>query len=326
VSSESILDQELLREIDLTRYQNGEIEKLIDLLASANEKIKKELKKTQGVYTKQRYKELSTFINNVSKELKDNVNTELDTTELIENEINKQTEILKTSGFEIVIPSEKTIKTSVQFIPFADSANYESFLDGLQAGLYNTWDNAIRTGYMLGSTTDEIIRDVMGTVAKNGKIAKTGMMSTLINSIERNTRTYLQSMSSMTRDSLFKKNESLFSGYQYLATLDRRTCLVCANYDGKVFSKMEDVPRTPIHYNCRCVVVPVVKDINIEDTRSSENGYVDANMTFNDWLNTQSVDVQKEVLGKGRFEIFQKTHKIEQFVDNGQVLALKDLK
>ena len=39
-------------------------------------------------------------------------------------------------------------------------------------------------------------------------------------------------------------------------------------------------------------------------TRSSMNGYVPQDMSFNDWLKTQSRETIEKTLGKGRAELF----------------------
>ena len=55
------------------------------------------------------------------------------------------------------------------------------------------------------------------------------------------------------------------------------------------------------------------------------NGYVDADITFDDWLKDQSAETQKEVLGATRYKLFQEGVKINQFVDNGRVLTIDEL-
>ena len=39
--------------------------------------------------------------------------------------------------------------------------------------------------------------------------------------------------------------------YEYLATLDARTCLVCGDLDGRLYEKIEDAPSLPQHRGCR---------------------------------------------------------------------------
>ncbi len=72
-------------------------------------------------------------------------------------------------------------------------------------------------------------------------------------------RTYIQIANVGAMADTYKANESLFSGYEWCATLDNRTCKVCASLDGKVFATLEQVPIIPRHARCRCVIIPKLK-------------------------------------------------------------------
>ena len=168
----------------------------------------------------------------------------------------------------------------------------------------------------------------MGEVSPSAML-NTGTIRQLRTSIEKNTRTFLQSVSCTVRNAVYKDNEKYFSGYKYLSTLDRRTCLVCATNDNKIYKTIDEVPTIPAHYNCRCVLVPIVKgldDLTLEDdTRASEEGQVSEKLNFNDWLKTQNEDVKLRVLGKARYELYKQDETISQFVNNGTILPLSSL-
>lgn len=225
-------------------------------------------------------------------------------------------------------PIEKTLRASVLFTPFAENANLKQFLDSIETNFYNIWDNAVRVGYITGETTPQIIKSVMGEVSPSAML-NTGTIRQLRTSIEKNTRTFLQSVSCTVRNAVYKDNEKYFSGYKYLSTLDRRTCLVCATNDNKIYKTIDEVPTIPAHYNCRCVLVPIVKgldDLTLEDdTRASEEGQVSEKLNFNDWLKTQNEDVKLRVLGKARYELYKQDETISQFVNNGTILPLSSL-
>ena len=105
--------------------------------------------------------------------------------------------------------------------------------------------------------------------------------------------------------------------------LDTRTSELCRAYDGLIWDKDYKPighefpfrkPRVNTHFNCRSTIIPVTKswdELGIEGmdeasgrTRSSMNGYVPQDMTFNDWLKTQSPETIEKMLGKGRAELF----------------------
>lgn len=103
--------------------------------------------------------------------------------------------------------------------------------------------------------------------------------------------------------------------YEFLATLDRRTCSVCGKLDGKVFNLKDAITGLnypPLHPNDRCTTVPYYED-DEDDTRFArdENGKrieVPANMTYEEWAkkyidkdyvnNSNIEDVIKEELKK----------------------------
>lgn len=81
--------------------------------------------------------------------------------------------------------------------------------------------------------------------------------------------------------------------YQYIATLDERTCEVCGHMDGRVF-RLEDresgVNSPPMHINCRCTIACVIpaKYRSGNEQRSARNekggwGTVPASMTYDEW-------------------------------------------
>ena len=322
-------------QISFERYKNGRADEIIALLDKADAEIAAYIRKTDSVYTKARYKEISKKLREVSKALKEKVDENTDVDAVIDYELKKQKKLFglinDTKGAEIqfLFPSKEQIKTAALFKPATDNLTYESYLNGIEAGLYNTWDSAVRTGYLTGMPTKEIVREVMGGVSPEAKLRNPGRINSLRNSIYGNTRTLLQSFAEETKEKVYKENEKYFGDgetdykYEYLATLDNRTCLVCADCSGKLYKSLAECPQVPQHRGCRCLILPY---FNIEgDTRASKDGYVDADITFDDWLKDQDEKTQKDVLGVTRYKMFKDGVKISQFVDNGKVLTLDEL-
>ena len=225
-----------------------------------------------------------------------------------------------------VYPTTEQIITSAIFRPAAD-ITYDSYLNGIEAGLFNTWDAEVRTGYLTGMSTKQIVNNVMGGLSPETRLKEAGKINKLKNSIYGNTRTLLQSFAEETREEVYRKNEKYFGDgeykYEWLSTLDSRTCIVCGELDNRLFKTIEDAQPIPRHRNCRCVLLPF---FDIEgDRRASKNGYVDADTSFSAWLDDQDETTQKEVLGATRFKMYQEGVKITQFVDNGRVLTLDEL-
>lgn len=110
-------------------------------------------------------------------------------------------------------------------------------------------------------------------------------------------------------------------------------CLRCAPLDNQTFP-IGKGPKPPLHMNCRCVRVPVVKgrDKLIEagilkpGSRASVDGQVPESLKFEDWLKRQSEGRQKEVLGAKRLELWKNGTKLDKFVnDENEIIPLRDL-
>jgi hypothetical protein len=63
-------------------------------------------------------------------------------------------------------------------------------------------------------------------------------------------RTVMIGAAARAQEEWAKANEDILAGFEYLATLDDRTCLICGPDDGKFFEIGEPRPRIPRHPNC----------------------------------------------------------------------------
>jgi SPP1 gp7 family putative phage head morphogenesis protein len=137
-------------------------------------------------------------------------------------------------------------------------------------------------------------------------------------------RTAITETSSNVSNATYKLNEDVIDGYQYVATLDSRTSMICSRLDGKVFRlDSETGVRPPQHFNCRSTTVPIVKsyeDIKNtsssriskrrlsrlnSNTRASFNGQVPGKTNFEEFLRQQDPSFKLAVLGnKRRVDIF----------------------
>lgn len=129
-------------------------------------------------------------------------------------------------------------------------------------------------------------------------------------------RTAITETSTTVNKATYKLNEDVLDGYEYVATLDSRTSLICANLDGRVF-RLDDPKgiRPPQHFNCRSTTVPIVKShedlMNTDSNRISKrrlkrmtqgkrasfNGQVPADTKFEDFFARQDNDFKLAVLG-----------------------------
>lgn len=117
----------------------------------------------------------------------------------------------------------------------------------------------------------------------------------------------------------FYKNAGI-SEYRFISSLDVRTCLICWRLHGTTW-KLKTKPH--IHTQCRCVVSPVLKN----------EGQIKTGIEL---FNNLEKGVQKQILGRNRFELFENgtcdlsdftgIKKSEEFGNTHFLKPLNDLK
>jgi SPP1 gp7 family putative phage head morphogenesis protein len=160
-------------------------------------------------------------------------------------------------------------------------------------------------------------------------------------------RTAITETSAFVANETYKLNDDVVKGYQYVATLDSRTSLICGRLDGKIYAlDSKSAPKPPQHFNCRSTTVPVIKSSDqllatknnrlqkrklkrLSPTRrASMNGQVPARLNYSDWLTKQNNDIKLTILGsQKRVDIFNTGKlKLTQFSNReGKLLSLEKL-
>jgi hypothetical protein len=315
-------NRQISHQIDFERYKTGEVRKLMSVLNSANSQISEKIQKSSGIYTKKRLKEVEKEIKKIADSARADIEDGFDIKGIVEEEIEAQKKIIsKLVNSDFKTPILKNVTEAAAFRPVVN-ATFSSYLDSIDSRLYSIWDSAVRTGYLTGQTSKQIVKTVIGT-------AGTGIVSTLRKSLEANTRTILQSFADVARRESFRENEELFSGYKILATLDLRTCLVCASFEDKKYKTLNNVPMLPIHTNCRCVIIPIIRgysDVQYEGERAAIDGTENGNVTYEEWFDKQSDERKLDILGRTRYDMYKNGDKIKDFVSGNKVLTLDELK
>ena len=184
---------------------------------------------------------------------------------------------------------------------------------------------AIREGFLIGESTQEIVKRIRGSVAEN---KRDGLIFKRNNAITAVVRTSLTHIANIARESAL-----IDMGVErlvWMATLDGRTSKICANLDGKVF-KVGKGQRPPAHPNCRSIMQPFIENAEgerpyVADNRSVKNipkkdrkgkiGRVDVNTNYPEWFKNQSAGFQREWLGKKRYDLYKKgNYPLSKFVD-----------
>lgn len=166
-------------------------------------------------------------------------------------------------------------------------------------------NNAVRIGYDQGQTVPQIIKRLIGT---EGMRKKDGLGEVTRREARTVVRTAVQHVAATAREVTWEENNDLVEGVEWVSTLDSKTTPQCRALDGRKF-KLKEGPRPPIHPNCRSTTAPdLTSEFDFLDegaTRSSQDGYVDAEETYYSWLKKQSTEFQDEVLGPMRGKLFR---------------------
>jgi len=176
--------------------------------------------------------------------------------------------VSEASGIASKVPSEKRIAAATSAIVFTDFAKgstltSEQLLRMLDESGAAAVGAMIRAGYTEGLSNDEIAKAIVGTrVTPKGKTPyyagglisgahKRDVMATV--------RTITQAMSNEARREVWKENSDVIEKLEFVATLDNRTTIICASYDGTQWHLNDaNAPQPPLHWNCRSALVPVV--------------------------------------------------------------------
>lgn len=108
-----------------------------------------------------------------------------------------------------------------------------------------------RVARSMGVSTDRR-RGAIGSAERQGYRANFARIQTL-------TRTSVQSMYTKGSLSAYRANDDILSGTQHLTGRDERVCLICAPLDGRFYPLESNQDLPPLHFNCRCTRIPVVK-------------------------------------------------------------------
>lgn len=207
-----------------------------------------------------------------------------------------------------------------------------SFVKGAEAGTLDRVEGVIRSGMATGQTVDQMVKAIRGTKAAN---YADGTMATSRRSAEAIVRTSVTHVANSAQMESFKRNSNIIRGWQFVATLDSRTTLICAAHDSEIYPLGEG-PMPPLHPNCRSTITAVTKSFDemgldrkdyTADQRASLDGQITNPGNFEKWLKSKDEAFQNGLLGKTRADLWRDgKFSLSDFVkDRNTVISLDEL-
>jgi len=202
----------------------------------------------------------------------------------------------------------------------------------------------MRLGIAQGETNGQLIRRIRGG-KQNGEVVK-GFMDITRNHADSLVRSATQAVSQASRQAVYDANDDIVKAEQWVSTIDLRTTEECGARDGLTYTvgTHEPIDHTlpwgggpgSLHWGCRSTSTPVLKsfrelglDIDEvpETTRSSLDGQIPQDTSFEGWLSKRTVAEQDENLGVGRAKLWRDGKiSFRDLMDaNGRPLTLLEL-
>ncbi|WP_200919834.1 hypothetical protein [Duganella sp. Leaf126] len=196
--------------------------------------------------------------------------------------------------------------------------------------------DTIAVGYTQGKTTSDIVREIRGTKALN---YADGLLDTSRREVDAVVRTALSHTAQVTRTRFTKENDDILGDEMWVSTLDGRTSPECRARDHLLYTRGDhqpvghDLPWRAgpgrIHWCCRSSSIALLKgQKSLTGARASAGGSVDANLAYSDWFKQQTADVQDQVIGPARGDLYRAgKFDVKDFTnDKGRMASLKELR
>lgn len=164
----------------------------------------------------------------------------------------------------------------------------------------------------------------------------TGILETYRGRFVAIARTETQRVANDVAIATYEENNDVIAAMQWLATLDSRTCLLCAPLHGQTWKLVNgkapsSMPRPPLHPRCRCFMSPVTKswaDLGFKVPNKAAWVNEPAQMMdFSSWLRRRPAAEQLDILGPTRREAWLSgAVPLDGFSDGRRILPLGALR
>lgn len=355
--NERLLDEAVSHEIDLRRFSEGVVLRMIALLNRSDARLTAQLTEAlmqidRGSFTIDRLEALLDDVRATNRAAYARVFDELrvQMRAIAEIEVPAQASQLTQAvpaaiqiRFPIAGVAVEQVYAAALSRPFQGRL-LAGWAENVEAARMTAIRNAIRSGFVEGLTTADIIRNIRGTRAMG---YADGILNRGRREIAAVVQTALSHTAQMARRLTTEANADIIKAVKWVSTLDGRTSPMCRIRDGLLYEPRTYKPighKVPwgdgpgrLHFNCRSVSVNVTKSwrelgIDMDDlppgTRASMDGQVPADLTYREWIMRQSAERQDEILGPARARLMREGRiDFPEFYDaKGQLLTLAQLR
>jgi hypothetical protein len=352
--NETIRDAEIGHQINLSRYSNGVVMKMIALLNRTDSDLfaalAAALDRAEGAqnFSVDRLNSLLQSVRSINAAAYQQVGRALtaDMRSLVDYEAGFQSQLFGSELPRLVSVASVGVDQvygAAMSRPFQGRLLSE-WAQSLESDRMTRVRDAVRIGFVENQTNPEIVKRIRGTRA-NGYAD--GLLEIDRRSAESVARTAVSHTAGFTRDKFYEANNDLIKAVVWTSTLDSRTSEICMLRDGLEY---ENGTYKPLghsypwlggpgraHWNCRSSSVPVVKsfrELGLDigefspSTRASMDGQVAAETTYGEWLKKQSASRQDEVLGATRGKLLRDGgYTVDKFAnDKGRWYSVEELR
>lgn len=289
MTNQRIFDAEARHQVYLQRLANGKIKGLSEFLTILRMSILDQLDDNINNLSRTSLNARLAAINNIQRDLFtnyiDQLNLDLEQLALSESkfEQNLLGRILKT---DMAALSEAALFGAINSSPLAGNNRsgklLKVFISDWSKSQRDMLTGIIRQGYAEGISPTQVRAGIRSAIQGQTKRSAEAIVRTSFNHI-----------SQQAKVANWNNNSDLIKYWKFVAVLDSRTTVICANIASanKVY-KIGKGPTPPRHVNCRSTQMAVLnKNDNIDD------------MNYYDWLKTQPDSFVFDTIGRKRGEL-----------------------
>lgn len=313
--NEAVYDAETRHAIYTERYGRGVARRMVKLLLAAEKDIIDNLKELPKGPTRRQQEELLKSVRGrvtqLSTDFREHMTDELLKAVDYEAEwvSNMFAKSFSGKGLSLQAVPLENVRAAAMSRPFQGIhlrwARPDEHASELVKRNFKAAQGEIERGFIEGQSIDEIVSRVRplieGTAARD---------------VETMVITAVKHMGTVARQEWHRQNPGVIAEERWNAVLDGRTSAVCRSRDGKVYAVGKG-PQPPAHPRCRSTRVGIDPDYPPPRKR-----------TYDQWLRDQSSDVQDEILGIEKANLFRDGMTLDRFYDErrGREYTVDDLR